>query len=178
MISLAIKNRFSKIIAGRNYLSILVCLCMVASCSLKPVYYSKYNVPELNQLNAIEVEQINSIEGAEFLYHLSNILPKDTSLRAKYLLKISLSTTKLPSVIQKNSDVLWEIINQIVQYRLIDINTGKEVTSGRFSHKTSYNINSLVYSSYVESETANQDLTKQAAEEIIARLIVYFEKAN
>lgn len=174
----AIKNNFSIIIAEYNYLIILACLFFCVSCSLKPVYYNKYNAQGLSQLNTVEVEKIGSIDGAEFLYHLSNILPRDKSIDAKYMLKVEFSNSKLPSVIQKNSDVLWEIINQNVHYRLLDIKTGKEVTSGRFSHTNSYNIDSSVYSSYIASETATEDLTRQAAEEILARLVVYFNKIS
>ncbi|XVN42959.1 MAG: hypothetical protein RCG15_01245 [Candidatus Rickettsia vulgarisii] len=166
----AIKNSFTIIIVA--------CLFLCASCSLKPVYSSKYNTQKLSKLNSIEVEKINSVEGAELLYHLSSILPRDKSVDTKYLLKIKLSGNSLPSIIQKNSDVLWERINQDVQYRLIDIKTNKEVTSGRFSHINSYNIDFLVYNSYVAREKATEDLTKRVAEEIFARLVIYFSSVN
>lgn len=174
----AVKNSPSIIMAEYNYLTILVCLFFCASCSLKPLYSSKYNAQELNQLNCIEVEEINSIEGSEFLYHLSNILPRNRLIDAKYLLKVKFLNSKLPSVIQKNSDVLWEIINQNVQYQLINIETGKKVTTGKFTHTNSYNIGSIVYSNYISSETASDDLTRQAAEEIFARLVIHFNNVN
>ncbi len=152
------------------------CLLIGSSCSLKPVYSSKHNAKELAKLSSIEIQPINSVEGSEFLYHFSRILPCSRGIKPQYLLKVEFSNTKVPSVLQRNSDTIREAINQTVSYSLMDALTNKEVTSGRFKHITSYNTNSTVYTSYIIGEGEMELLTNQAAEEIRKRLILYFKR--
>lgn len=159
-----------------NLLLALAYLFLFTSCSLKPVYSNKYSMQELSQLSSIEIEPIASIEGAEFCYYLSSILPRSTTATTKYLLKVKFTNKRLPLILQKNSDVLREAISQTVQYRLVDIITNREVTTGTFSHITSYSTAALPYHSYIDEEVALKDLTKQGADDILARLILYFKR--
>lgn len=159
-----------------NLLLALAYLFLFTSCSLQPVYSNKYSTQELSQLSSIEIEPIASIEGAEFCYYLSSILPRSTTATTKYLLKVKFTNKRLPLILQKNSDVLREVISQTVQYRLVDIVTNREVTTGTFSHITSYSTTALPYHSYIDEEVALKDLTKQGAYDILARLILYFKR--
>ncbi len=159
-----------------NLLLIVTYLFLCSSCSLRPVYSNKYSPQELNQLSAIEIESIDSIEAAEFCYYLSNILPRSTVVTTKYLLKVKFTNKNLPFILQKNSDVLRETVSQTIQYSLVDIITNQEVTSGTFRHITSYSTASSPYHSYVDNMKALEDLTKQGADEILGRLILYFKQ--
>ncbi|WP_341752628.1 MULTISPECIES: hypothetical protein [unclassified Candidatus Tisiphia] len=164
-----IKSSFSLLV-------IVTYLFLCTSCSLRPVYSNKYSLQELSQLSAIEVEPIDSIAGAEFCYYLSSILPKYTTSTIKYLLKVNFTNKILPLIIQKNSDVLRETVSQTIQYRLVDIVTNQHLTSGTFRHVTSYSTASSPYHSYVDNDKALEDLTKQGANEILERLILYFKQ--
>ncbi|MDR0296821.1 MAG: hypothetical protein LBH67_02470 [Rickettsia sp.] len=157
-----------------NLLLIVTYLFLCSSCSLRPVYSNKYSLQELSQLSTIEVEPIESIEGAEFCYYLSSILPKSTT--TKYLLKVKFTNKNLPFILQKNSDVLREAVSQTIQYSLVDIITNQQVTSGTFRHITSYSTASSPYHSYVDNMKALEDLTKLGADEILGRLILYFKQ--
>ncbi|WP_425363830.1 hypothetical protein [Candidatus Tisiphia endosymbiont of Hybos culiciformis] len=159
-----------------NLLLIVTYLFLSTSCSLRPVYSNKYSLQELNQLSAIEIEPIDSIGGAEFCYYLSSILPRSTTSTTKYLLKVQFTNKSLPLIIQKNSDVLRETVSQTIQYRLVDIVTNQDVTSGTFRHVTSYSTASSPYHSYIENEKALEELTKQGANETLERLILYFKQ--
>lgn len=160
----------------KNLLLFIGCLLISASCNLRPVYNSKQNTGALNKLRAIEIQPINSVEGAEFSYHLTNILPPSEGIKAQYTLKVQFVNQKAPSILQKNSDILREAINQVVSYQLIDLQSNKAVASGKFNHLTSYSMDSAAYSSYMIGEGELELLTKQAAEEILKRLILYFTK--
>lgn len=160
----------------KNLLFILQVLLLLTSCNLRPVYSTKYNPQELSQFNAIAIEAVNSIEGAELVYHLSYLLPRQSGTKVKYLLKIEFANKRLPSVIQKNSDTLREMIEQIVNYKLVDVQSDKVVTAGQFNHISTYSIDSAVYSSYTLGELELEQLTKRAAEEILARLILHFKR--
>ncbi|ABV84530.1 hypothetical protein [Rickettsia massiliae] len=141
-------------------------------CNLKPVYSETYS--RNNDLEAIEVEPIRTIEGAEFYHRLTSILPQKA--QAKYLLKVKLIATTMPATIEKNSNVLREYINQLVRYKLIDIESQKVLIEEQFYQNTSYNAIFTPYATNVERDATGIDLAYQAAEEIRSRLILYFTR--
>ncbi len=144
--------------------------CLLFGCGFKPVYSTKSLAS--NQLKLIEVEPIESIDGAEFYFYLSQIMPNSHS--TKYLLKVQFTATNTPLALQKNSDILRQTINQLIHYQLIDKETNKEVTTGKFKNISSYSTTTSPYATYVDGEMASQNLSKNAAEEIHSRLILYF----
>lgn len=150
-------------------ITISICLLLLSSCGFKSVYSDK----DISQFNSIEIEPILSIAGAELYYQLSNIMPKKVT--AKYLLKIKISYATTPVVIKKDSDVLRDTVNQVIEYSLYDIETNKQLTAGKFKQLSSYNTTFSAYASYIERESALESLTRYAAEELHMRLILYFE---
>ncbi|AEV91902.1 hypothetical protein Rsl_282 [Rickettsia slovaca 13-B] len=144
----------------------------MSSCNLKPVYSEKYS--RNNDLEAIEVEPIRTIEGAEFYHRLTSILPQKA--QAKYLLKVKLIATTMPATIEKNSNVLREYINQLVRYKLIDIESQKVLIEEQFYQNKSYNAIFTPYATNVERDKTGIDLAYQAAEEIRSGLILYFTR--
>ncbi|WP_096372728.1 hypothetical protein [Rickettsia japonica] len=153
-------------------LFVIIIFFLMSSCKLKPVYSEKYS--RNNDLEAIEVEPIQTIEGAEFYHRLTSILPQKA--QAKYLLKVKLIATTMPATIEKNSNVLREYINQLVRYKLIDIESQKVLIEEKFYQNTSYNAIFTPYATNVERNKTGIDLAYQAAEEIRSRLILYFTR--
>lgn len=153
-------------------LFIIIIFFLMSSCNLKPVYSEKYN--RSNDLEAIEVEPIKTIEGAQFYHRLTSILPQKAE--AKYLLKAELIGATMPATIEKNSNVLREYINQLVKYKLIDIESQKILIEEKFYQNTSYNAIFTPYATNVERDETEIDLAYQAAEEIRSRLILYFSR--
>ncbi len=126
-----------------------------------------------SQLKAVEIEPMRSINGAEFYHHLSNILPSSEAV-AKYKLIVKFSHTSVPIALQKNAEVLRQATSQLVKYRLIDKETGNELTSGRFKQVSSYSTTFAAYAVYAEEAMTFKNLSRQAAEEIYSRLLLYF----
>lgn len=155
---------------------IVFLLLLVSSCNLKPVYNTRYNSKIDIDLEAIEVEPIKTIEGAEFYYRLTSILPGQG--KAKYLLKTEIVAATMPATIEKNSNVLREYINQLVKYKLIDIETNQILIEEKFYQNTSYNTIFAPYATNVERDATGIDLAHAAAEEIRNRLILYFTRNN
>ncbi len=174
--SSVINLKFNKLDVCTNLLSLILFLLLCSSCNLRPVYSNFYNAQILNQLNIIEIEPVQSIHGAQFCYHLSTLLPKSTTIKAKYLLKVSFTSVTFPAIIQKNSDLLRETVVQTVSYKLIDIISNRVLTSGQFKNVTSYDTASLPYRDYMNRETSLEHLVKQAADMLQSRLILYFEQ--
>ncbi len=153
-------------------LFVIIIFFLMSSCNLKPLYTEKYS--RNNDLEAIEVEPIGTVEGAEFYHRLTSILPQKA--QAKYLLKVKLIATTMPATIEKNSNVLREYINQLVRYKLIDIESQKVLIEEKFYQNTSYNAIFTPYATNVERDETGIDLAYQAAEEIRSRLILYFTR--
>ncbi|AFD19253.1 MAG: hypothetical protein AB8U78_00085 [Rickettsia slovaca] len=153
-------------------LFVIIIFFLMSSCNLKPVYSEKYS--RNNDLEAIEVEPIRTIEGAEFYHRLTSILPQKA--QAKYLLKVKLIATTMPATIEKNSNVLREYINQLVRYKLIDIESQKVLIEEQFYQNKSYNAIFTPYATNVERDKTGIDLAYQAAEEIRSGLILYFTR--
>ena len=151
-----------------------ITLFLISACNLKPVYNAKYN--KSNDLEAIEVEPIETIEGAEFYYHLTSILPQKA--KVKYLLKAELIATTMPATIGKNSNVLREYIGQSVSYKLIDIANQKILIEEKFYQTASYNAIFTPYAINIERDKTRIELAYQAAEEIRSKLILYFSQNN
>lgn len=155
-----------KIYPGLFFLAVV---CLLASCGFKAAYHQDFAT--YPQLALIEIAAIESVEGAELCYHLAKLLPASPAPR--YLLTITLSHTTSPLILQKNADTLREIINQQVTYQLIDKQTKQLMTSGHFVNISSYSTITSPYAAYVQSETTIINSSKQAAEEIRSRLILY-----
>ncbi|ABV74588.1 hypothetical protein A1C_01350 [Rickettsia akari str. Hartford] len=153
-------------------LFVVIIFFLMSSCNLKPVYSEKYS--RNNDLEAIKVEPIRTIEGAEFYHRLTSILPQKA--KAKYLLKAELIATTMPATIEKNTNVLMEYINKLVRYKLIDIESQKVLIAEKFYQNTSYNALFTPYATNVEGDETGIDLAYQAAEEIRSRLILYFTR--
>ena len=147
-------------------LSLLLC-----SCGFKSPY--KHISINDNDLHSIEIEPIDSIEGAEFYQNLVNLLP--SSQKAKYILKVQFHSMSSPLVIQKDADISRHTVSQLVKYQLFDKKTNQKITSGQFKLLSSYGSISSAYTTHVESQKTSENLTKLGAEEIRTRLILYFE---
>jgi hypothetical protein len=154
----------------RNQLAICFIALGLCSCGFQSPYQSAtYD----NDLSAIEVESINTIEGAEFYQNLVEILP--ASQKIKYILKVQFQYVSSPLVIQKNADILRQTVSQLVKYQLLEKETNKQLTSGQFKLLSSYNSHYSAYKTHIESEKTSTNLTKLGAEEIRTRLILYFK---
>jgi hypothetical protein len=167
----------SKIALYINHCCILLNIILLHGCNFVPIYSDKYiETNENNPLRSIEVQPITSIEGAEFCHLLSQLLP--LSSKPKYLLKVQFDNDTLFTVIQKNSNISRQALYQIVKYQLIDIETKKILVSGTVRHMLSYNMLSSAFANYIETNSAVQNLTKHAAEEVRTRLMLYLNKTQ
>ena len=165
-----------KIFKNTFYIIVFLLPITLSSCGFQPVYSNDKKENEKNvliYLRQIEVEPINTIEGAEFYDHINNILPANNK-DPKFLLKTSLSYSTEHSIISKSSDVLRENHKLVTNYSLIEKATNKEITSGNFTTISSYSTTFAPYINIVRSSDASLNLAIQAAEEVRSRLILFF----
>ena len=160
---------------NKNYfkiVSLFLVLFSLASCGFRPIYKTELN-PTNNFIQTIEILPIASPEGANYYNHLKNILP--TGHNPKYTLSTSLSYDKDFSIIQKNSDVLREVVTIKVKYKLTESATNKIIVSGKFSRLASYSTNFSPYGNQANQQELQNTLAIMSAEEVRNRLILFIE---
>lgn len=148
------------------------CLLLLTACKLHPVYSIRTNAVQ-NDLCAIDIESIQSINGAQMYDYLLNLIPKPCT--KKYRLTVKLNYTNSSSVIQKNSDALRHNVNQVVKYKLTQINESITLISGSFNNSSSYSDTTSAYINYNANQNAESAMAKHAAEKIITMLILFFK---
>ena len=162
----------------KHYLKVVVLLVYIfslTSCGFKPIYKKQSN-PTNNFLQRIEIIPISSPDGADYYNHLNNILPPSSN--PKYNLETTLSYEKDYSIIQRNSDVLREVVTIKVSYKLIESKTQKLVTSGYFTRLASYGTNFSPYSNQTNQQETQRLLAIMSAEEVRNRVILFFENSK
>lgn len=135
--------------------------------------YKADNNPTFSALENIDITMINSVEGADFYNHLQNIMPHGPA--AKYTLTTNCSFMKSISVIQKNSDILREVVTIKVSYELKDKATENKITTGQFSRFSSFNTTFSPYSNVVSQQDKQKNLAIMSAEEVRNRIMMFFK---
>lgn len=154
-----------------HYILIVFWLISLSSCSFSPVYKETHVANQF--LSEIEIIPESSPEGADFYNHLKNIFPLAND--AKYTLTTNYSFSKRISIIQKNSDIARESITIKVNYTLADKQTGKKITSEKFSRFSSFNTTFSPYSNEVNQQDIHRNLAIMAAEEVRNRLMLFIK---
>ncbi|MFK7973282.1 MAG: hypothetical protein AB8B66_00215 [Rickettsiaceae bacterium] len=149
----------------------ILCLFLLNACGLKPLYKADNDSYQL--LRTIEIKPINSIEGAEFYNHLSNIFPP--SLKPKYLLTTKLTFSHKPSLIQVNSDILRKTVTIKVKYCINNIRTKEILIQGEFSRLASYSTTFSAYINDTQKQSILKNLALISAEEVRNRVILHLE---
>ncbi len=158
----------------QNFHSIMTVatLFLLSACGFKPIYKTLDN-KTYELLQKIEIAPPGTIEGAEFYNQLKNIIPP--SLPANYILETKLQFSQDFSIIQKNSDVLREIVTLRVSYTLKEKMTDRTILSGTFTRLSSYNTSFSPYANSTKNQQVLMNLAIISAEEIRNRIILYIE---
>src|SRR5690606_12951868 len=113
------------------------------------------------------------------LVSILETVSKDKPLQKKYILDVALDKTLVGFGAQQNTINTRNLATLSANYRLSDINTGKEITSGTQKIMDSFEISVSPYSTYVSDEETSIKLAKNLAHELILRLegdIIKIEK--
>jgi len=154
---------------------IIATLFLLSSCGFKPIYKTTNN-KTYELLQKIELARPSTIEGAEFYNQLKNMIPP--SLPAEYILETKLNFSQDFSIIEKNSDVLREVIALKVSYLLKEKVTDRIITSGRFTRLSSYNTSFSTYTNLTQNQQSILHLATISAEEVRNRIILYIENSQ
>ena len=157
---------------ARNDILLATLPLFLSSCApLKPLYGSEYRSEE--KLKKVEIEEINTINGAEIYHNLSRLIGETEG--STHLLRITNnSDSSYPLAISGHSKVLKQNVAQQYSYILIDKDTGKVVDEGRVRMVGSYSAGGTSFNSYTNEKSIKKNLAQNIAEEIHIRLLLYF----
>lgn len=173
MICKAIEFQFKHYAKISQIILTICCLLLQAGCGMRPLYAAENNTIT-KELSAIQLAEISSVNGAEFIRVFYDIMPQTE--KPKYLLKVEFGQTTNPTALQKNAEILRRMITQVTKYRLFDLNSNKLLTEGQFITYSSFNSSLTPYAAHVENEGAVESIIKDAAQQLRLRLILYFNK--
>jgi len=152
---------------------VLLIATSITSCGFKAVLHHELNFT-YNFLQNIELIHLTSCEGTYYYNYLKSLLPPVK--QAKYFLETKLSYSTTHGFIQKNSDILKEIITIHVIYKLFELRTKKLITSGHFSKTESHTTDLSPYENQINHKTIKKLLAIISAEEVRNQLILFNKK--
>ncbi len=153
-------------------LTFLAMTILLTSCSNFRPLYSKDGALK-KELSSIEIEEIDTINGAALYHNLTNLL--GTSEGTKYSLQITqLSEVVSPLAITGHASVVKQNVTHHYEYSLTDKVTGKVLDKGKIRMVGSYDTLSAPYASYTKEKAVKKNLSQNIAEEIYMRLMLYF----
>lgn len=156
-----------------RYLFIIITL---SSCSGFYALHAKSAIPA--ELAFIELDEPKNLSESELFEHIDNLIRKQDNNEKKYLLKITITNNSFPVSISKNSDILRNGINFIVNYKLIDKKTQTVISQKNTRLVSSYDTIEGAFMSYVANEKINNNLLKLAAEQIVNDIAIKFYKKS
>ncbi|WP_202148877.1 hypothetical protein [Candidatus Sarmatiella mevalonica] len=134
---------------------------ILGGCSIKPLY--KQNNSSI--LSSIIVEPIDSVQGAQFCYFLSNLIPATTN--PEYKIVVELKYQNQSAIITPQAIVERSVIIQTVRYKLINIKSEKILLNRSLHALASYETTSEIYQSYVEKECLLENIARTVAQDIV-----------
>lgn len=158
----------------RNFL--LFAIIFILPCCLGP---NRYQDIKQNYLERIEVEEIRSVEGVNFLRNMRGLLgsqQKQISNHTDYILKANLRYSETPLIIKMNSDTMLEQVILTVNFKLMSKSTDKVIYQDSFSIDSDYHISDSLYGSYMDRQDERVCLASSAAESVYQRLLLFFVK--
>ena len=149
-----------------------VILIVCTSCSkMYSIYDAKNRIADLNM---IEVVTDNSaVSSAEFTDHIQDLLGNYAADK-KYKLETKFEFISSALAIQRDSDVIRDSVILNVKFTLHDLQQDKLIYDNNFRLMSSFNTTYNAFSSHIEEERIKSNLARNAAEEIVNRLIIYF----
>jgi hypothetical protein len=151
--------------------SILMLVFSLVSCKFRPIYGDDHNA-ESDFLQNITIAPIPSLEGIDCYNHLKRLFP--LRYKATYRLETTLYQTEEYGIIQSNSNSVHKLVVMRIKYKLIEIDTNKQIISGDFSRISSYGANSTPYNVKTNQRETSKLLAIMCAEEIRNRIILFF----
>ena len=162
-----------------RYLTVILAF-FVASCGFTPLYGTQNN--DVNITSSLQSVRINPLEG-RLGQLITNELIEDlyqTSGEQNTKYELFLDVSEEVNVYGFNQDrsTTRESYAQTINYRLVDIDTQEEVTSGVAIARTSYDVVQSDFSNFSAKQDAVERMVDEISQNITRKLAVFFRNSS
>jgi len=157
-----------------GYLGLAVGL---SACGFAPVYGEKSaGVTAQTALDQVQISTINErLLGLEVRNNLIDQMnPNGEPVSPLYRLDVSLKQSRGGVLVQPDASVTRYEYSLTADYRLIDLDKGDILTSGKFTARASYNVVDSEYATLVSRQDAQKRAAGTLSDELSMRIALYF----
>lgn len=146
---------------------------ITASCGFTPIYKTvDENGNAAMNLAAVKVESSHDLMGQFYSNRLTDLLnPAAVQVEPQYRMTTTLSKSKTPLAIQQDRTITRYKIVVSVNYRLVDINSGKVIDEGNLRREGGYDKVDSDYATYISDEDTTRRIIKELAEDTRIRIM-------
>ena len=149
-----------------------IILLFTASCGFKPIH----KISDLNNANtSYSVKILNNISREIREEINTNIIPVDNE---EYSALLTISESLTPLIINTNGTVAKYRIEIEINYELIEVETGKEVSSGMARGSAQYDVGTSEIINEDTKKSMTKIATKSAIQFMVSKLRSSISKAN
>ena len=149
----------------------------VAGCGFQPVYKGGARGGTVPQMAAISVAPIDDRLGQVVRNHLLDLLtPKGAPARPLYRLEVKLRETKDGLALEQDESVTRFNLTLHAAFEMNDLRTDRKILEGATRAIAAYNVVRSDYANLIAERDARSRSSKEVAQEIKARIAVYFRR--
>lgn len=162
-------------------------LCLgLAACGFQPLNSRSTNTPagnsqlsNLEELGAIRIAPLSDRTGQEMHNLLRDRLnPSGQPSAPRYQLEVRLTESIRELAFESDETATRADLSIVASYRLLKLDTQKQLSSGRSRSISSYNILERQFASTISEADARSRALKDIADDIKIRLSAYFSTAQ
>lgn len=156
---------------------LLVSALILAACDFQPIYGTHSESGQtIDMMNQVAIDSISDRNGQMLRNDLiDRMYSKGRPKKPLYHLRVSINASLQDLGIQANATSTRSLLDMTVNYNLMDTHE-KTVLSGTAHSITSFNKLSDQYGSLISDESAYERTLKEASEQIVNRLSLYFSE--
>lgn len=158
----------------------LVIFASSAGCGFKPMYGYRAGDAVLSQMAAVDISPMRGLLGVEMYNQLrDNLTPSGQQVAPQYQLNLEFRANRDALITAKDSQVRRFNLVIDASYSLLEIASGKLLTSGKASAITNYNVvESSNFGTSTAEEAAHLRGVRLISKQIIGAISVFFKQRS
>lgn len=157
---------------------LLIAICfLLAGCGFHPLYGNIGGTGKAaTELGQVQIGNIPDRSGQMMRnFLIDKMYLEGRPVSPRYELAISLTETAVDLGIRKDATASRAQLNLVARYAMTDIDSGKRLVKGEAKSTVSYSKLDAQYANLVSSEDARARALREASDQIVNRLALYFE---
>lgn len=161
----------------RRFFTLVAVVLMLGACGFEPLYARHDGDGVAARLETIQIEPIADRVGQMLHNRLRDgLAPRGLPAKPLYYLKVTVIESVQESVIQRTAFAAQANLSLNISYQLHDAKSRGAVLSGSVRSTSSYRYQTAALGTLAGEKDARERAVADAAEEIRARLALYFKR--